>query len=289
LALNLRTAAALLVLIGGVVVSVRLDTGRNESESELAVYSAAEPAIFEISLRRGTLTLTGNTVSDRHEEQLRQAAITHFPGTTLRAYFRPLGVAPDWWSSATTELLAALPTIQSPTAVLRADQLQVSGVVANESVAELQLQTLRKTLPESATFDIRFESAAINTTARTVCARQFAVFEAGPVNFEESGTGFLSSAYPTLDRVVALADACRDSTLSITGHTDSSGNETWNQQLSLERARVVAAYLGAMGIEPERMVVAGAGSSLPVASNTTRYGRGLNRRIDFYMTPGRPD
>ena len=268
---------------------MRLDTGRIESETELGVYSAAEPATFEVSLRRGTLTLTGNTVSDRHEKQLRQAAVTNFPGTTLRTNFRPLGVAPDWWNSATTELLAALPTIQSTTAVLQADQLQVSGVVANESVAELRLQTLRKTLPDSATFEIRLQSVALNTTARTVCKRQFSVFEAGPVNFEESGTEFLSSAYPTLGRVVALADACRDSTLSITGHTDSSGNETWNELLSLERARAVATYLGAMGIDPERMVIAGAGSSLPVASNATRYGRGLNRRIDIYMTSARPD
>ena len=167
--LNLRTAAALLVLIGGVAASVRLDTGRNESEAELAVYSAADPATFEVSLRRGILTLTGNTVSDRHEEQLRQAAVTNFPGTTLRTNFRPLGVAPDWWNSATTELLAALPTIQSPTAALQADQLQVSGVVANESVAELQLQALRRTLPGSATFDVRLESLATNTTARAMC------------------------------------------------------------------------------------------------------------------------
>jgi len=289
LTLNLRTSAALLILIGGIAVSVRLDTGRDESEPELATYSAAEPANFEVSLRRGILTLTGNTVSDQHEKQLRQDAATHFPGVTLRAVFRPLGVAPDWWNQATSELLAALSTIQAPTARLLSDKLYVSGVVANKSVAELQLQALRRTLPDSATFDVRLESLATSTTARAMCARQSAAFEAGPVNFEESGTEFRSSAYPTLDRVVTLADACRDSIVSITGHTDSSGDETWNQQLSLERARAVANYLVAMGIDPERMAVAGAGSSLPIASNTTRYGRGLNRRIDIYLTPGRPD
>lgn len=286
MALNLRTSAALLILIGGVAVSVRLDTGRHESEPELAAYSAAEPANFEVSLRRGILTLTGNTVSGRHEEQLRQDAATHFPGVTLRANFRPLGVAPDWWDRATSELLATLSTIQSPTARLLSDQLYVSGVVANESVAELRLQALRRTLPDSATFDFRLESVATNTTAREMCARQFAVFEAGPVSFEESGTELRSSAYPTLDRVITLADACRESTVSITGHTDSSGDETWNQQLSLKRARAVADFLVAMGIDLERMTVAGAGSSLPVASNATRYGRGQNRRIDIYLTPG---
>ena len=266
---------------------MRLDTGRDEAEPELAAYSAAVPATFEVSLRRGILTLTGSTVSDQHEEQLRQDAAMYFPDVTLHAYFRPLGVAPDWWNRATTELLAALSTIRSPTAKLRSDQLHISGVVANESVAELQLQALRKTLPGSATFDIQLERVAPNTTAREMCARQFSVFEAGPVNFEESGTELRSSAYPTLDRVVGLADACRDSTVSITGHTDSSGDETWNQQLSLKRARAVADYLVAMGLDPERMAIAGAGSSFPIASNATRYGRGLNRRIDIHLTPGR--
>ena len=268
---------------------MQLDTGRDESEPVPAAYSAAEPPVFEVSLRRGTLLLAGNTVSDEHEKRLRQAVATNFPDAELSTRFRPLGVAPGWWSEATTGLLAALVSIDSPTATLRANQLSVRGLVRSEAAAEMRLQPLRSTLPDSATFDVRLERAATGTTSRGMCARQFAAFEAGPVNFEESGTEFRSSAYPVLDRVVALADACRDSTISITGHTDSSGNETMNEQLSLERARAVAAYLGEMGIAPDRIIVSGAGSSLPVADNSTRFGRGLNRRIDIYMTPGRPD
>lgn len=263
--------------------------GQSESEPKLPRYSAADPATFEISARRGTLTLSGNTVSNQHEEELRLAVAEHFPGMTVRTDFRPLGVAPGWWGQATTELVVALPAIQSPTARLRADTLQVNGVVANGAAAELQLQTLRKILPGSASFDVSLTSVAANATAGTTCARHFTKLAPGPINFEESGTKFRTSAYPVLDRIVALADACRDSAVSITGHTDSSGNETWNQQLSLERARAVASYLGEMGIEPGRIVVAGAGSSLPVSTNTTRYGRGLNRRIDIRMTPGRPN
>lgn len=284
-----RTTALLLVLVCGIAVSLRLDTGRNESEPEPAAYSAAEPAVFEVSLRRGSLVLAGNTVSDQHEEQLRQIAAEHFPGAALHTKFRPLGVAPDWWSPATTELLAALVAIQSPTAKLRTDQLSVRGLVPSKAAAEMRLQSLRNTLPDLAKIDIRFERIATGMTSQTMCERHFAVLESGPVNFEESGAEFLSSAYPILDRIVALADACRDSTISITGHTDSSGDETMNQQLSLDRARAVASYLGEMGIEAQRVLVAGAGSSLPVADNATRYGRSLNRRIDIHITPGRPD
>ena len=287
--LKLRTTVALLILVIGITVAVRLDTGRNETQPGPASYSAAEPAVFEVSWRRGSLILAGNTVSSRHEEQLREVAATQFPGAVLHADFHPLGVAPDWWIQATTDLLPALSALQSPSATLKTDYLKVSGLVADKSAAELRLQALERSLPDSVRFDFQFEAVAKDTTPRMMCARQLATFEAGPVKFEESGTEFRSSAYLALDRVVSLADACRDSTISITGHTDSSGNETWNQQLSLDRARAVAGYLGQKGIEPGRFIVVGAGSSVPVADNATRYGRGLNRRIDIRMTPEQPE
>ena len=286
---KLRTTVALLILVIGITVAVRLDTGRNETEPEPASYSAAEPAVFEVSWRRGALVLAGNTVSNHHEEQLQKVAATQFPGAVLQADFHPLGVAPDWWIQTTTELLLALSALQSPSATLKTNYLRVSGLVADKSAAEYQLQALKRSLPDSVRFDFRFEAVAKDTTPRMICGRQLATFEAGPVKFEESGTEFRSSAYLALDRVVTLADACRDATISITGHTDSSGDETWNQQLSLDRARAVASYLGQKGIEPGRFIVVGAGSSLPVADNATRYGRGLNRRIDIRMTQERPE
>lgn len=281
-----RTTTALLVLIAGTALSTRLDTGRNQPEAEPAAYSAADPAVFELALRRGSLVLAGNTVSNQHEEELRRAAAEHFPDSTLKTSFRPLGVAPGWWNLATTELLSSLSAIAFPTAVLKPDRLSVTGLVTSEATAAMRLQGLRNVLPGNVTLDIRFETVATTATPGAMCARQFAV---DPVRFEESGTEFRSSAYPVMDRIIALADACRDAIVTITGHTDSSGDENQNQQLSLARARAVAAYLGEMGIEPGRVNVAGAGSSLPVASNATRYGRSLNRRIDVRMTPGRSD
>ena len=286
---NLRTWAALLILVAGIVLSVQLDTGRSEPEPAAAAYSAAEPAIFEMALRRGTLILEGNTVSTDHEEQLRQAAATYFPGVKLREDFRPLGVAPDWWNEVTNGLLASLSTIRSPNATLRPNRLQVSGFAAHDSVAQLQLQALEGARPDTVVVDARIEIAAADVTAYSLCERQFSSFAAGDIKFEESGTEFRASAYPTLDRIVALADACRDSTVFVTGHTDSSGDDTWNQKLSLERARAVATYLDGKGVDPGRVVTVGAGSSFPVADNATRYGRSLNRRIDIYFSAGLPD
>ncbi len=266
-----------------------MHTRRDDFQAESPAYSAANPAWFEIAVRRGTLILSGNTVSDQHEKVLDQAAARHFPALSTRTDFHPLGVAPDWWAQATTEMLAALTSIHSATARLQEDTLRVVGIVDNKSAAELRLQSLKNALPDSVTMDIQLTSVATNAAAKIACADQFKKLEPGPVNFEESGVEFRPSAYPVLDRIIALANACRDSTVTITGHTDSSGNETWNQQLSLERARAVASYLNDMGIEHARIVAVGAGSSVPVASNTTRYGRGLNRRIEILMAPGHPE
>ena len=108
-----------------------------------------------------------------------------------------------------------------------------------------------------------------------------------PVYFDESGTRMRASAFQALEQVAAFADACRDTMVSITGHTDSSGDENYNRALSLARARVVADWLEQRGIGSDRLQVAGVGSSLPIADNATRFGRSLNRRIDiaFAMTP----
>ena len=120
-----------------------------------------------------------------------------------------------------------------------------------------------------------------------LCARAFADHKPGPVNFDESTTTFRSSAVPVLQRIVALANTCRNAAIDITGHTDSSGDERWNVRLSLARAEAVADYLVQQGIAAERLIATGAGSSSPIADNATRYGRGLNRRIEFAFIPGK--
>lgn len=67
----------------------------------------------------------------------------------------------------------------------------------------------------------------------------------------------------------------------ITGYTDSTGQEQFNQKLSEARAQSVADELEKQGIEASRMRVYGAGESNPIASNETSEGRALNRRVEL--------
>ena len=68
-----------------------------------------------------------------------------------------------------------------------------------------------------------------------------------------------------------------------TGHTDSIGTDKYNMALSLRRANAVKAYLISKGVDADKIKVEGRGESEPVATNKTREGRALNRRVEIVV------
>lgn len=69
----------------------------------------------------------------------------------------------------------------------------------------------------------------------------------------------------------------------IVGHTDSSGDASYNMALSLKRAESVADYLISTGVNEDQIRVIGRGPNAPIASNETREGRIQNRRVDILV------
>ena len=69
----------------------------------------------------------------------------------------------------------------------------------------------------------------------------------------------------------------------VDGHTDSSGKESYNEQLSVRRANSVVKALTKVGMRPENIQIRGLGSREPVASNNTRAGRTENRRVSIVV------
>lgn len=71
--------------------------------------------------------------------------------------------------------------------------------------------------------------------------------------------------------------------IEIYGHTDNAGDENKNKELSLNRAKAVATYLIAKGVNSANITYQGFGSSKPIDSNETEAGRKNNRRVEFKL------
>ncbi len=72
-----------------------------------------------------------------------------------------------------------------------------------------------------------------------------------------------------------------DSDLLIVGHTDSKGDDSYNQSLSFRRSNSASAYLQSQGVPAGRIRTSGRGESEPVASNDTEAGMQQNRRVEI--------
>ena len=103
----------------------------------------------------------------------------------------------------------------------------------------------------------------------------------------ESGILFgFDSSQPGLEareNLSSFADALsdmRDADVLVAGHTDSVGEEDYNDDLSLRRARAAVNYLASQGIPLDHLSMAGLGESEPVTSNDTESGRQTNRRVE---------
>jgi outer membrane protein OmpA-like peptidoglycan-associated protein len=73
--------------------------------------------------------------------------------------------------------------------------------------------------------------------------------------------------------------------VDVYGHTDSSGSDTHNQDLSQRRAVAVATVLSGQGVDQRRFFIEGRGESDPIASNATESGRAQNRRVEIQLSP----
>jgi len=86
-------------------------------------------------------------------------------------------------------------------------------------------------------------------------------------------------------RLVTYVEAIQDTELDIyvEGHTDWIGGESYNDSLSLRRARAVRDHLVTLGIDAERIQAVGLGESFPLSSNDNAEGRAENRRAEMRL------
>jgi len=104
------------------------------------------------------------------------------------------------------------------------------------------------------------------------------------INFELNSAELTSASKTKLGSIVTVLKSRPDiKGLIVTGHTDSSGADQYNQTLSRARAESVADFFAFSGVTLE-MTAKGMGESSPVADNDTAEGRAKNRRVELEVT-----
>jgi outer membrane protein OmpA-like peptidoglycan-associated protein len=105
------------------------------------------------------------------------------------------------------------------------------------------------------------------------------------VTFAVDSTTISPSFRAALDDVAASLQKYPNSLIDVMGHTDSTGSDSYNLDLSRRRAEAVKAHLVMRGVSGARIATVGYGEQYPRADNTTEEGRALNRRVEIRITP----
>jgi outer membrane protein OmpA-like peptidoglycan-associated protein len=124
-----------------------------------------------------------------------------------------------------------------------------------------------------------------NIVAKPTCPTSLPVLSG--TAFAIGATALTTEAKGTLDQVAAVLKGAGGCNVSIGGHTDSRGDASYNQQLSLDRANAVRAYLISQSVPADRLTAVGYGKTKPkVNPEVTADDRATNRRIEFTITAG---
>ena len=101
----------------------------------------------------------------------------------------------------------------------------------------------------------------------------------GDALFDFDKSNLRPDAVEALDTTVQKYKGASLKAMSIVGHTDSRGNDAYNQALSERRAASVREYLASQGLDASKITTSGRGEADPVASNDTADGHQQNRRV----------
>ena len=103
------------------------------------------------------------------------------------------------------------------------------------------------------------------------------------VSFDTGRSDIKPNFDPILNQFASTLTQHSATTISIVGHTDSTGSDAINNPLSFDRANAARDYLVSRGVARNRIATDGKGAREPIADNGTVQGRDKNRRIEIYV------
>lgn len=107
----------------------------------------------------------------------------------------------------------------------------------------------------------------------------------GNLTFEVNSADIRPNFYDVLESVALVFKEFNKTNVLISGHTDSTGSDSYNQVLSEKRAVSVSRYFTAKGLSASRFQAVGYGETRPIADNNSPQGKAANRRVEIQIIP----
>jgi outer membrane protein OmpA-like peptidoglycan-associated protein/osmotically-inducible protein OsmY len=262
-----------------VILSVEEHVGSQLAVADRLVIVPIENPDFLMHSNRGNVTLRGTVRSQGQVNSISDSAERIYGKDSVAAWLTvdPNGPALGYL----TDSEAFFRSLEGRTLdfVDTGDQLILRGTVPTQEIADSIVEAL------TAVADPRFVTNELEVVAID-SATQNAIDEINDIigaalNFGSGSTSLNNDDRDKLDEVAAIFDANPQLRAIIEGHTDDLGSALGNQRISEERAKAVVVYLTSLGIDSDRLTTLGYGEERPIASNGSKAGRALNRRIEF--------
>jgi outer membrane protein OmpA-like peptidoglycan-associated protein len=158
-----------------------------------------------------------------------------------------------------------------------AAQSKLASEVARVETAQAQ-SNLGHALARTEQLEAQLADLAAKKTDRGM------VITLGDVLFGTGMSRLNAEGVRTVQKLAAILQQHPQRTVLIEGFTDNTGAASRNQRLSERRAGVVSNALQETGIASERIALRGFGEAHPVAGNTTKEDRQLNRRVEIILS-----
>lgn len=242
----------------------------------------------------GLVQLRGRVSDELSRDTTFSFAQARFGSKTVHNSARIDSNLPSDWPVRLLTGLDALAHLSNGAVTITPDNVRVLGNTGNpEAKAEIS-RLLSEKLGDGNTYDIKvtyqkkLDPIAGLPTPEECIEQIKALQESQKISFEPGSDTIDGASLKTVDAIADVLKKCGPIKLEISGHTDSQGRETMNQQLSQSRAQAVLNGLRERRVLTSSFTAKGYGETQPIADNKTEEGREDNRRIEFALIVPEP-